>query len=232
VAKYPGPSVEEALKIATVFMTRHFICLSLLLAAAAAGAAEVSLIGVIGRSAVVLAVDGGDPKTVKIGQSWRGITVIEVEHDRATVEIDGRKRVLERGQHYRSAAAMASDRGKAVLAADSRGHFLADATVNGLPVRFVVDTGATFIALPQRDAERLGIDYRAGQLGQTRTANGVAQVYVVKLDAVRIGGIELHNVDATVHVGAGLDQALLGMSFLNRVQMQRDGGTMTLIQRF
>src|SRR6266850_1799414 len=171
VAKYPGPSVEEALKIATVFMTRHFICLSLLLAATAAGAAEVSLIGVIGRSAVVLAVD-------------------------------------------------------------SRGHFLADATVNGLPVRFVVDTGATFIALPQRDAERLGIDYRAGQLGQTRTANGVAQVYVVKLDAVRIGGIELHNVDATVHVGAGLDQALLGMSFLNRVQMQRDGGTMTLIQRF
>src|SRR6266850_2290771 len=178
VAKYPGPSVEEALKIATVFMTRHFICLSLLLAATAAGAAEVSLIGVIGRSAVVLAVDGGDPKTVKVGQSWRGATVI------------------------------------------------------GLPVRFVVDTGATFIALPQRDAERLGIDYRAGQLGQTRTANGVAQVYVVKLDAVRIGGIELHNVDATVHVGAGLDQALLGMSFLNRVQMQRDGGTMTLIQRF
>jgi aspartyl protease family protein len=54
----------------------------------------------------------------------------------------------------------------------------------------------------------------------------------VKLDAVKIGGIELHNVDATVHQGGGLDQALLGMSFLNRVLMQRDGATMTLIQRF
>jgi aspartyl protease family protein len=222
--------------MATGFMMRHFICLSLLVVSAAAApvaaAAEVSLIGVIGDKAAVIVLDGGEPKTVKVGQSWRGVTVLAVERDRATVEIDGKKRVLERGLHYRSTAAVSSDRGKAILAADSRGHFLADASVNGLPVRFVVDTGATLIALPQRDAERLGIDYRAGQVGQTRTANGVAQVYLVKLDSVRLGGIELHNVDATVHLGGGLDQPLLGMSFLNRVQMQRDGGTMTLIQRF
>ena len=211
---------------------RHFIWLSLLLACGAAAAADVALIGVIGRSAAVLAVDGGDPKTVKIGQTWRGITVLEVEHDRATVEVEGKKRVLERGQHYRSAAATVGDRGKALLSADSAGHFFADASVNGLPVRFIVDTGATFIALPQREAERLGINYRAGRASYTRTANGVVEVYVVKLDSVRIGGIDLHNVDATVHVGAGLDMPLLGMSFLNRVQMQRDGGTMTLIQRF
>jgi aspartyl protease family protein len=215
---------------------RHFISLSLALACAAAAnlaaAAEVSLIGVIGDKAAVIVLDDGEPKTIKVGQSWRGITVLAVERDRATVEIDGRKRVLERGQHYRSAAATSSDRGKATLAADSRGHFFADAMVNGLPVRFVVDTGATLIALPQRDAERLGINYRAGQPSQTRTANGLAQVYLVKLDAVRLGGIELHNVDATVHMGGGLDQPLLGMSFLNRVQMQRDGATMTLIQRF
>ena len=210
---------------------RHFICLSLLLACGAAAAADVALVGVIGRSAAVLAVDGGDPKTVKIGQTWRGITVLEVEHDRATVDVEGKKRVLERGQHYRSAAT-AGDRGKALLAADSSGHFFADAIVNGLPLRFIVDTGATLIALPQREAERLGLNYRAGRASYTRTANGVVEVYVVKLDSVRIGGIDLHNVDATVHVGPGLDQALLGMSFLNRVQMQRDGGTMTLIQRF
>ena len=211
---------------------RHFIGLSLLLACGAAAAADVALIGVIGRSAAVLAVDGGDPKTVKIGQTWRGITVLEVEHDRATVEVEGKKRVLERGQHYRNAAGAVGDRGKALLSADSAGHFFADAIVNGLSVRFIVDTGATFIALPQREAERLGINYRAGRASYTRTANGVVEVYVVKLDSVRIGGIDLHNVDATVHVGPGLDQALLGMSFLNRVQMQRDGGTMTLIQRF
>jgi aspartyl protease family protein len=212
-------------------MMRHFIGLSLLLACGAAAAADVALIGVIGRSAAVLAVDGGDPKTVKIGQTWRGITVLEVEHDRATVEVEGKKRVLERGQHYRSAAATAGDRGKALLSADSAGHFFADAIVNGLPVRFIV-AGATFSALPHHEAARLAINSRAGRASYTRPPNGVVEVYVVKLDSVRIGGIDLHNVDATVHVGPGLDQALLGMSFLNRVQMQRDGGTMTLIQRF
>ena len=215
---------------------RHFICLSLLLAGAAAApvatAAEVALIGVIGDKAAVLALDGGEPKTVKVGQSWRGVTVLSVEKDRATVEIDGKKRVLERGQHYRGVASAAGGRGKATLAADTRGHFYTLGMVNGVPVRFVVDTGATLISLPQSDADRLGIDYRAGRRASSRTANGVVPVYLVTLDSVKVGGIELHNVDALVHEGGGLDQALLGMSFLNRLEMQRDGATMTLIQRF
>ncbi len=216
---------------------RHFICLSLFLACAAAAfaatAAEVALIGVIGDKAAVLALDGGEPKTVKVGQTWHGVTVLSVEKDRATVEVDGNKRVLERGQHYRGATSFTSrDRGKAILAADPRGHFYAQGMVNGVPVRFVVDTGATLVSLPRQDAERLGIDYRSGQRGNSRTANGVVPVYLVKLDSVKVGGIELHNVDALVHEGGGLDQALLGMSFLNRLEMQRDGATMTLIQRF
>src|SRR2546421_7578519 len=210
-------------------MMRHFICLSLLLVCAAAGAAEISLIGVIGDKAAVLALDGGEPKTVKLGQSWRGITVLSVEKDRATIEIDGKKRVLERGQYY---SAGAGGRARATLAADPRGHFFADGAVNGVPLRFVVDTGATLISLPRSDADRLGIDYRSGRRGSSRTANGVVPVYLVKLDSVKVGGIELHNVDALVHDGSGLDQALLGMSFLNRLEMQRDGATMTLIQRF
>jgi len=210
---------------------RHFICLSLLLACAAAGATEVALIGVIGDKAAVLALDGGEPKTVKVGQSWRGITVLAVEKDRATIEVDGKKRVLERGQYYSSGGA-AGGRAKATLSADPRGHFFVDGAVNGVPVRFVVDTGATLVSLPRQDAERLGIDYRSGRHGSSRTANGVVPVYLVKLDSVKIGGIELHNVDGLVHDGSGLDQALLGMSFLNRLEMQRDGATMTLIQRF
>ena len=212
-------------------MTRHFIWL-LALAFGSAAAAEVALIGVIGDKAAVLAVDGGDPKTVKVGQSWRGITVLTVQHDEATVEVDGKKRVLQRGLHYRNAEASANGRSKVTLAADTRGHFFIDGAVNRIPVRFMVDTGATMVSLPQRDADRLGIDYRAGRRASTRTANGVAIVYVVKLDTVRIGDIELHGVEGLVHAGGGLEQALLGMSFLNRVSMQRDGATMTLIQRF
>jgi aspartyl protease family protein len=202
----------------------------LLLAMFEAAAADVALIGVIGDKAAVLALDGGEPKTVKVGQTWQGISVLSVEKDRATVEIDGKRRVLLHGQHYRSGAA-ASSREGVTLAADPRGHFVAEGAVNGSPVRFLVDTGASVVALPAADAQRLGIDYRKGERGLTQTAGGTVPVYRVRLDTVRVGGIELAGVDAIV-IERGLDIALLGMSFLNRLEMQRDGQTMTRIRRF
>jgi aspartyl protease family protein len=212
-------------------MRHHFISLLLALFPALALGAEVALIGVIGNKAAVLALDGGEPKTVRVGQTWNDITVLSVEKDRATVEVKGVKRMLPIGQHYRSVG-VAGTSGRVTLAADPRGHFFAEAAVNGVPVRFVVDTGATMVSLPQAEADRLGIDYRNAPRGNSQTANGVARVYLVKLNTVRLGGVELHSVEALVHEGAGLNQALLGMSFLNRVEMQRDGERMTLIQRF
>jgi aspartyl protease family protein len=195
-----------------------------------ARAADVSMIGVIGSKAAVLAVDGGDPKTVKVGQTWKGITVVSVERDQATVEIDGVRRVLRLGAHYRSTQA-ASTRQSVTLAADDRGHFFSEGAINGRPMRFLVDTGATAIALPAADARRLGLDYLKGERGRTNTAGGLVDVYRVRLDRVRLGDIELAGVEAVV-IERGLDIALLGMSFLNRVEMKREGQTMTLIRRF
>lgn len=206
------------------------LSLAWVLACSGALAAEVALIGVIGDKAAVLAVDGGDPKTVKVGQKWNGISVLSVQKDRATVEIEGKQRVLLHGQHYRASAA-ASDRAHVTLAADSAGHFVADGSVNGSPVRFLVDTGATMVALPGADALRMGLDYRKGEPGFTQTANGTVRVYRVRLDRVRLGTIELNNVDGVV-MEQGLPIALLGMSFLNRLEMKRDGPTMTLTRRF
>jgi aspartyl protease family protein len=217
--------------MATGFMQRIVLCLGLAGAAGGAAAAEVSLIGVIGNKAAVLAVDGGEPKTVKVGQAWKGIKVLQVEKERASIEIDGATRVLALGQHYRSASAGTSERQSVTLAADGSGHFFAEGMVNGNPMRFVVDTGATLIALPGADARRLGLDYRKGPRGVTQTANGPVTVFGVKLDRVRVGGIEVHGVDGVV-IEQGLPLALLGMSFLNRVEMRRDGDRMTLIRRF
>ena len=194
------------------------------------GAADVALIGVIGDRAAVLAVDGGDPKTVKVGQKWSGITVISVERGEAMVEVDGNRRVLKLGQHYRTAAPSA-DRQSVTLAADPRAHFITEGAINGNPVRFLVDTGATVVALPAAEAVRLGIDYRKGPPGRSSTAGGMVQTYRVRLDSVRLGAIEISGVDAVV-LEQGLDVALLGMSFLNRVEMKRDGHTMVLIRRF
>ena len=208
----------------------HFIALLLLLFATAAAATDVALIGVMGDRAAVLSIGGGEPKTVRIGQKWSGVTVIAVERGQATVEIDGTRRVLMIGQHYRAAAA-ASDRESVTLAADTRGHFFSDGAINGNPVRFLVDTGATTVALPASEAVRLGIDYRKGQLGHSNTAGGVVPIYSVMLDRVRLGAIELTGVEAAV-IEQGLSVALLGMSFLNRVEMFRSGDSMTLKRRF
>lgn len=215
----------------TGFMTRHFIWL-LALAFSSPALADVALIGVIGNKAAVLAIDGGDPKTVKVGQTWKNIKVLKIEGLSALVDIEGEQLVLQLSAHYRTGGDMLVRRDRVELAADPQGHFYVDGAVNQLPVRFVVDTGATLVSLPQQDAERLGLNYRGGKRGVSRTANGPVTVFLVKLDTLKIGNIEVHNVDALVHEGAGLDQALLGMSFLNRVNMQREGATMTLIQRF
>jgi aspartyl protease family protein len=208
----------------------HFIAILLLLLGPTAWAADVALIGVIGDKAAVFAVDGGEPKTVKVNQKWKGISLVSVEGDQATVEIDGKTRVLKIGQHYRSATA-SSDRQSVTLAADTSGHFVSQGSINGNPVRFLVDTGASTVALPAAEAQRLGIDYRKGQRGFTNTAGGVVPVYRVRFDSVKLGSIELSGVDGIV-IEQGLDIALLGMSFLNRVEMKRDGQTMVLTRRF
>jgi aspartyl protease family protein len=119
-----------------------------------------------------------------------------------------------------------------MLSADGLGHFATNGQVNGLPMRFAVDTGATFISLPAREASRLGIDYRAGQKAVMETANGDAFAYRVKLDTVRVGDVTVNNVDAVVMEGDSLPVALLGMSFLNRMDMHRDGQIMTLTKRY
>jgi aspartyl protease family protein len=211
-------------------MPRIIALLALSLAFLPARAADVAMIGVIGDKAAVLALDGGNPKTVKVGQTWNGIKVIEVKGDFATIEMDGKRRVLQRGMHYRGAAA-SSDRQSVTLAADPRGHFFTEGAVNGSPVRFLVDTGATAVALPASEARRLGVDYRKGQPGFTNTAGGVVQTFRVRFDRVQLGDIELSGVDGVV-IEQGLDIALLGMSFLNRLEMKREGQTMTLIRRF
>jgi len=203
----------------------------LLALAMPARAANVSLIGVIGEKAAVIAVDGGEPKTVRVGQTWSGIKVIAVEKTRATVEIEGRQQVLQLGQHYRGAPA-ADTRQTVTLSADARGHFFTDATVNDQQMRFVVDTGASVVVLSGADASRLGLDYRKGRRAAMQTANGATMGYFVKLDRVRVGGIELSSIDAVV-LEEGLGSfGLLGMSFLNRVEMRRDGEKMELIRRF
>jgi aspartyl protease family protein len=217
--------------MATGFMPNFIALLTLLACSLPVAAAEVALIGLIGDKAAVLALDGGEPKTVKIGQSWKGVTVVSVEKGRATIEFEGKQRVLQIGQHYRNATASTS-RESVTLAADARGHFFTDAMVNGMPMRFLVDTGASVVALSAGDASRLGIDWRKGQRVTLQTASGPTAGYLVKFDSLKVGAIEIANVEGVVLEQGPGSVGLLGMSFLNRLEMTRDGQMMTLIRRF
>lgn len=199
------------------------------------------LIGTFGTSAAILAIDSGAPKTVKVGQTVGGVRLISVENDRATIEADGTRRVLLRGQTYstggaRAAAGSGAAGGgpgaqTATLAVGAGGHFFAEGQINGGPIRFVVDTGATTVAIPASEANRLRIDYQKGRRVATDTAGGRMPAYLVMLNSVRVGDIELQNVEAIV-IEQGLSAALLGNSFLSRTDMRREGQTMVLTRRF
>jgi aspartyl protease family protein len=196
--------------------------------AAAAQAADVRVVGVSATRAVV-SIDGGAPRALAIGQKTaEGVTLLAVEGENATFDIGGRRRTLRMGQLYQTTG---GGNASVTLKADGRGHFLADGTINGAATRFLVDTGATLIAIPGDEARRLGLSFVNAPQGAVKTAAGVVPAYKIRLDTVRVGGITLNAVDAWV-VDRGLDIVLLGMSFLNRTEMRRDGETMVLTKRF
>jgi aspartyl protease family protein len=110
----------------------------------------------------------------------------------------------------------ATPSGGAVLKA-SDGHYWAEGEVNGAPVRFLVDTGATAVALRPQDAERLGFDLAHLHYGYSvMTAAGPARAAAVRLGSVSVAGAQLADVDALV-IEKGLDASLLGMSYLGRL---------------
>jgi aspartyl protease family protein len=206
--------------------------LVLALIADVATAADVNVIGLFPGKAVVV-VNGGKPRTLSVGEATPdGVKLVSVDADQAVLEIDGKRRSLGMGQSISVAAASTTGRAQATLGADSQGHFMANGQINGRSVQFLVDTGASMISMNAAEAKRLGVNYLKGERGYAQTANGPATVYKVRLDTVRVGDINLSDIDALVHDGNALPLVLLGMSFLNRVEMRRDGPTMTLIKRY
>jgi aspartyl protease family protein len=192
-------------------------------------AADIGVVGLFPGKAV-LVVDGASPKTYSVGATIAdGVKLIAATQTNATVEVNGKRQTIALGEHVNRK--VSSGPASVTLQADGRGHFTALGQINGGSMRMLVDTGASNIALPASDAIRLGIDYKKGQMAFSNTANGVTPIYVVKLDRVKIGDIELNQVDASIHE-SGLPMGLLGMSFLNRMEMRREGEQMTLTKRY
>jgi aspartyl protease family protein len=212
-------------------MIRNLIAAASCVVSLSAAATEVNVVGLFPGKAVVT-INRGSPRTLSIGQKTaEGVVLVSVDSTKAVLEIDGKKQTLEMGQHFESPASTGA-RNTVTLAADSRGHFVTQGSINGATARFLVDTGATTVAIPAGEARRMGIDYTKGDRGYSSTAGGVVPIYRVKLDSVTVGDITLLGVDGVVMEGQGMDVILLGNSFLNRTEMRRDGTTLTLTKRF
>nr|WP_226450315.1 TIGR02281 family clan AA aspartic protease [Acidovorax radicis] len=193
-----------------------------------AQAQSVALAGVLGTKAL-LVVDAHPPRAIGVGDEFQGVKVIAVSKEDATIEVKGARRVVRMGEAPVSVGARSGGR-RVTLVADSRGHFVNSGSINGQVMQYMVDTGASTVAIGRPDADRMGLKYQSGQPVRVGTANGVGQGWRMKLDSVRIGDVEVFGVEAII-TSQPMPYVLLGNSFLTEFQMTRINDQMVLEKR-
>ncbi|MEO8922441.1 MAG: TIGR02281 family clan AA aspartic protease [Caldimonas sp.] len=198
--------------------------------AGVASAQTVSLGGSLGSRALLI-IDG-KAKNVALGSTVDGVKLLSVSGNDAVVEVQGKRVALQLGgAPINLGGAASGGTGQQIkLTAQSGGHFLTSGTINGRTVNFVVDTGATNVVLSAAEADRIGLEYKNGPLTYSSTANGMIVAYRVRLASIRIGDVQVYDVDATV-VPASMPFVLLGNSYLQRFQMRRENDLLTLDKR-
>lgn len=201
--------------------------------AVAQAASNVSFNGSLGSQAALLLIDG-EARTVRVGQTIEGVRLIALEDGRATVELNGQRLTLTLGASPGRVGPGINGAGSTrqiTLSSGTGGHFFTAGMINGRSTQFLVDTGATSVAIAQAEAERLGLRFREGRRIMTQTANGTVPAHRLQLETLRIGDVEVRNVDAIVVPGQ-MNHVLLGNSFLSRFQMRRDNEILTLELRY
>lgn len=198
-------------------------------------AQTVVLSGILGGKALLM-VDGGPPRSVALGQSHQGVKVVSIQASEALVEIRGVRQNLRLGDGPVSAPPSegegeAGAQRRIVLHAGSNGHFRTPGQINGRSVNFIVDTGASVVSLSVPDADAIGLPYKSGQTVQVSTANGVTVGWRIMLSSVRLGSVDVYNVEALV-TPAPMPYVLLGNSYLTRFQMTRTNDQLVLERRF
>ena len=181
----------------------------------------------------LLVIDGGAPAVLAPGESRQGVTLISVQADQAVVELQGGRQSLRVGDVPVSmaGAGAASQGTHIVLTAGPGGHFISSGQINGASVRFLVDTGATEVSMSAQEADRIGLQYRSGTPIVLNTANGAVQGFQTHLNTVRLGGVEIYNVEAFV-TASPMPFVLLGNTFLTHFQLKQENDSLTLDKRF
>lgn len=201
----------------------------LLLVAQAATAMDIQ-VRMLARGSALLEIDGKQRMLRDGNKSPEGVLLVSSDGKKAVIEVDGKRQALTLTKRIATNFTTAQ---KSVvrIASTHGGHYVTPGRINGMPVEFMMDTGATMIAMNYVVAERLGIDYRAGRPIKVNTANGVAQAYEVILSSVSIGDLEVQQIRAAVSSTEFPQVILLGNSYLGKVDMQVDNGVLLLQSR-
>lgn len=206
------------------------VLLIALLAAAPAGAVgDVQVLALFEGRALVRA--GGSETLLKVGEtSADGITLLAADANGARVRYKGEVHALELSRHV-TAKFQAAERQRVAINADALGQYRIRGSVNGAFVDFLVDTGASVVAMSRLHARTIGLSLDGAQQGRVQTAQGTVASHFVTLNEVVVGGIAAHNVRAAVIDADYPLEILLGMSFLRSVALQEQDGVLTLKQK-
>lgn len=202
------------------------------LSQASLAAPQVQVVGLF-PGAAVISVDG-QRKLVKVGQSGpAGVQLVSADSNGAVLRVEGVERRYDLSRDYGATSGQANTPAKASIARGLGGHYWVAGSISGTSMQFMVDTGATAVAMNEGAARRLGIDYRVvGRPMVVNTASGTARAWGLKLNSVKIGAIEVLGVEAVVLEGEAPTEVLLGMSFLNRVRWREEQGMLQLEAKY
>lgn len=180
----------------------------------------------------MLAIDGKNRLLSNHQSSPEGVQLLDASAERAIVLIAGEKLTLRPGGAVSSSYSRPTFREVRVIR-NRRGSYAIKGRINGRSVHFLVDTGASNVALGEDEARLLGIPFELhGEPIRVFTASGVSEGFRITFDSVQVGDIKLRNVEGNVVMGKGPRKALLGMSFLNRLQFENQNNVMVLRQKF
>lgn len=223
------------LNISSRFIGALLSMLVMLASSAVIAANNVKAIALFNDRAM-LAIDGGKAKIVRAGDTYAGVKLISSNTSEAVVEYGGQRKTLRLNSAVVLSKSLAVAPAKSYFATvemevNNQGFFQGNGAVNGRELEFLVDTGANLVVMSSRHADSIDLQYRSGAQTNASTAAGNAPMYLVQLDTVSLGGIELENVAAGVIVGRFPEIPLLGMTFLSQLNMERNGDIMRLSRR-
>ncbi|ODS24319.1 hypothetical protein AB835_04490 [Candidatus Endobugula sertula] len=209
---------------------RLYVLLLSILSFPAAAVDSVQIKGLFNKRAAVLVVDG-QQTVIKVGKTKLGVTLLEATSEEAVLYFNGSEHRIGLSKQI-GGTYQKPTKNSVRISSRNGGHYWVPGNVNGVSIRFVVDTGATNISISVSMAKHLGLDYKKGGLVSVVTANGTTQARIVTLKKVSVGSITQHQVRAAVMIDDSLPVALLGNSFLRGVDMRTENGVLVLTERF